>query len=74
VVDVAAGIGPIADQTVGTVPGIGSVFSARLEEGGIRSVQDLARAQPAELGRLLGTGQERAQALIDEARKLLDQQ
>lgn len=73
VVDVAPGIGPVADRMVDTVPGIGLVFSARLEEGGIRTVQDLAQAQPAELGQLLGTGEERAAAFIDEARKLLDQ-
>src|SRR5919106_213108 len=55
-------------QPVGTVPGIGSTFSSRLVDGGIRTVEDLASAQPEEVARLLGTGEERAIGFIDEAR------
>jgi hypothetical protein len=58
------------DQPVGTVSGIGPTFSSRLEEGGIRTVEDLASAQPEEVARLLGTGEERAIGFIDEARRL----
>jgi predicted flap endonuclease-1-like 5' DNA nuclease len=57
-------------QPVGTVPGIGSTFSSRLQEGGIRTVEDLASAQPEEVARLLGSGEERAIGFIDEARRL----
>jgi predicted RecB family nuclease len=73
VIEATPGIGSTADQAVEVVPGIGSVFSSRLEEGGIRTVQDLALAQTGELAQLLGTGEERAEVLINEARKLLDQ-
>ena len=58
------------DQPVGTVSGIGPTFSSRLEDGGIRTVEDLASAQPEEVARLLGTGEERAIGFIDEARRL----
>ncbi|HZA25345.1 MAG TPA: helix-hairpin-helix domain-containing protein [Dehalococcoidia bacterium] len=57
-------------QPVGTVPGIGSTFSSRLVDGGIRTVEDLASAQPEDVARLLGTGEERAIGFIDEARRL----
>ena len=58
------------DQPVGIVSGIGPTFSGRLEEGGIRTVEDLASAQPEDVARLLGTGEERAIGFIDEARRL----
>ncbi|HZA23456.1 MAG TPA: helix-hairpin-helix domain-containing protein [Dehalococcoidia bacterium] len=61
------------DQPVETVPGIGSTFSSRLEDGGIRTVEDLASAQPEDVARLLGTGEERAIGFIDEARRLRGQ-
>jgi Helix-hairpin-helix domain len=57
-------------QPVGAVPGIGPTFSRRLVDGGIRTVEDLASAQPEEVARLLGTGEERAIGLINEARRL----
>jgi predicted flap endonuclease-1-like 5' DNA nuclease len=57
-------------QPVETVLGIGSTFGHRLKEGGIRTVEDLASAQPEEVARLLGTGEERAIGFIDEARRL----
>jgi hypothetical protein len=60
----------IHDQPVGTVSGIGPTFSSRLEEGGIRTIEDLASAQPEDVARLLGTGEERAMGFIDEARRL----
>jgi hypothetical protein len=58
------------DQPVGIVAGIGPTFSRRLVDGGIRTVEDLASAQPEDVARLLGTGEERAIGLINEARRL----
>ena len=57
-------------QPVETVLGIGSTFGHRLKEGGIRTVEALASAQPEQVARLLGTGEERAIGFIDEARRL----
>jgi Helix-hairpin-helix domain len=62
--------GSVHAQPVGIVPGIGSTFSRRLADGGIRTVEDLASAQPEDVARLLGTGEERAIGLINEARRL----
>jgi predicted flap endonuclease-1-like 5' DNA nuclease len=57
-------------QPVGIVSGIGPTFSRRLVDGGIRTVEDLASAQPEDVARLLGTGEERTIGLINEARRL----
>jgi hypothetical protein len=62
--------GPIP---VGDVPGIGPAREARLSEAGVRNLAELAGLEPGELARLLGMSEGRARAVLDEARRRLEE-
>lgn len=64
VFDVARG----AAEAVDAVNGIGPARARALGEGGIRSVAELAAADPARVGDLLGLSSSVAQGMIDDAR------
>ena len=64
VFDVARG----AAESVDAVSGIGPARARALGEGGIRSVAELAAADPTQVGDLLGLSSSVAQGMIDDAR------
>jgi len=56
------------DLTV--IKGVGAVFSTRLQEHGVATLQALATADPAVLAAQLNTAQSRVEGWITEAQKL----
>lgn len=56
------------DAPVQTISGIGPAYAERLAEAGIESVEDLAAADPAELGAETGLGEGRVADWITRAR------
>lgn len=53
-----------------SIRGIGPVFAERLRDKGIRTVEDLARAEPEKVAEMLGVPTSRAEDLVRQASSL----